>query len=819
MSNHTTTHEYAKLFATLTDQNVFLTGKAGTGKTTFLRKLKETSLKQMAVVAPTGVAAINAGGTTIHSFFQLPLTPFIPTELGRKELIGKMRMHSRKRRVLRELELLVIDEISMVRADILDAIDTVLRSVRYRHNEPFGGVQMIFIGDMYQLSPVAQQDEWQILSKFYKGVYFFNSLVFKEKPFIHIEFEKIFRQKDIEFIRVLNEVRNNQLSTASKALLDSRYNPLFKAPKDDTYIILTTHNYKADRINREELNNIKKPSKFFEAKISREFPERIYPVEENLELKIGAKVMFVKNDTDIAKRFFNGKIGTVTSWNEDAIFVQCPEDEEEIEVTPMIWENIRYETNESTLEVIPEVIGTFTQFPLRLAWAITIHKSQGLTFDKAIIDAEMAFAPGQVYVALSRCRSLEGLVLQSRISETAIQNADEIVRFSGGHFTPEQLESSYAVSRNQYYLSLLKDVFNFQQMVSLSSRWITTTNEVASSFSSETLDFLREISKQVNTIQDVGVKFGVQITQIVNQVPFNEELLNLRLDASEKYFSEKLESLIDTLKNSPAVTDSRENALDFDDYFMDVYTFAEQKLHWIKGIKNGFSVEKYFQLRKSFVLPPINITAYSRKQSKTKISSRHPELLSMLFDLRNFIADETGMPIYLIANAKTLMEMADYLPLNKADMLKISGIGELKYERFGAQFLEVIRDYCDENDIETAMNELFDRDAKEKKERKPKRVKGDSARETLEVFQGGMPIKEIAKVRRLTETTIAKHLAEFVVKGDLDAEKIVSKENLLKAKNLIEENAEYDGSLYSLLKEHFDASELSIIIAWLRTEQ
>ena len=235
---------------------------------------------------------------------------------------------------------------------------------------------MIFIGDMYQLSPVAQQDEWQILSKFYEGVYFFNSLVFKENPFIHIEFEKIFRQKDIEFIRVLNEVRNNQLSTESKALLDSRYNPLFKAPKDDTYIILTTHNYKADRINREELDNIKKPSKFFEAKISREFPERIYPVEENLELKIGAKVMFVKNDTDIAKRFFNGKIGTVTSWNEDAIFVQCPEDEEEIEVTPMIWENIRYETNESTLEVIPEVIGTFTQYPLRLAWAITIHKSR-----------------------------------------------------------------------------------------------------------------------------------------------------------------------------------------------------------------------------------------------------------------------------------------------------------------------------------------------------------------------------------------------------------------------------------------------------------
>ena len=356
-------------------------------------------------------------------------------------------------------------------------------------------------------------------------------------------------------------------------------------------------------------------------------------------------------------------------------------------------------------------------------------------------------------------------------------------------------------------------------MVSLASRWLTSTNEAANSFSPETLEFLREINRQVNEVQDVGVKFGVQITQIVSQNPFSEELLNLRLEASEKYFSEKLEGLVETLKNSPAVTDSRENASDFDTYFMDVYTFAEQKLHWIKGIKNGFSVEKYFQLRKSFVLPPVSVTAYSRKQSKTKIKSRHPELLSMLFELRNFIADETRTPIFLIANAKTLMEMADYLPQNKSDMLKISGIGEVKYERFGSQFLEVIRDYCEENSIETAMDELFDREKSEKKERKPKRVKGASALESFEAFKSGMPIEEIAKVRKMSASTISGHLAEFVVKGELDAEKAVDKKKLLKAKELVEANAEYDGSLYGLLKEHFDVSELSIIIAWLRTER
>lgn len=813
MENYTT-HDYAKLFATLTNQNVFLTGKAGTGKTTFLQRLKKTSLKQMAVVAPTGVAAINAGGTTIHSFFQLPLTPFVPTEWGRKELIGKQRMQSNKRKVLRELELLVIDEISMVRADVLDAIDTVLRSVRYRHNEPFGGVQMIFIGDMYQLSPVAQQEEWQILSQFYQGIYFFNSHVFQEKPFVHIEFEKIFRQKDIEFIQILNEVRNNNLSKASLEMLERRYQPFFIPPKDETYIILTTHNYKADRINREELDKINKPSKFFEAEIKGDFPERNFPVEENLELKVGAKVMFVKNDTDASKRFYNGKIGTITGWKDDAILVKCPGDSAEIEVTPMIWENIRYQTDKTTLEVKQDVIGVFKQFPLRLAWAITIHKSQGLTFDKAIIDAEMAFAPGQVYVALSRCRSLEGLVLQSRINETAIQNAPEVVNFSARQFSLEQLKNSYNLSRKQYFLSLLTDVFNFRQMVSVSNRWLNATNEVASSFNSETIDFLRNVNGQVKDIQDVGVKFGNQLTQIVHQKPFNEDYLILRLEASEKYFSEKLTVLIDTLKQSPAVTDSRDNANEFDDFFMDIYTFAEQKLHWIKGIRNGFSVEKYFDLRKTFELPNIKVSSYSRYQKSTpKIKSRHPELLSMLFELRNMIADETGMPIYLIANSKTLMEMADYLPQNKADMLKISGIGETKYRHFGAQFLEVIRDYCEEYGIESAMEELFDR---KKRERKPKRQKGASALESFEAFKSGKTIQEIAQSRNLKVSTISGHLAEFVMKGELNAEKIVDKETLLRAKEIVE-NTEYDGSVYSLLKENFDASELSIIIAWLRS--
>lgn len=812
MSENYSTHDYAKLFATLTNQNVFLTGKAGTGKTTFLRGLRETSPKQMAVVAPTGVAAINAGGSTIHSFFQLPFTPFIPTELGRKELIGKMRMHANRRRVLRELELLVIDEISMVRADVLDAIDTVLRSVRYRHNEPFGGVQMIFIGDMYQLSPVAQQEEWNMLSRFYKGVYFFNSQVFQEKPFVHIEFEKIFRQKDIHFIKLLNEIRNNQLSRASFELLEQRYNPLFTPPKDDTYVILTTHNYKADRINREELDGIDKPSRYFKAQIKGDFSERNYPVDENLELKVGAKVMFIKNDTENPRRFYNGKIGVVTAFEEDTIFVKCPEDEAEIEVSPMFWENIRYQADEATLEVSQEIIGSFTQFPLRLAWAITIHKSQGLTFDKAVIDAEMAFAPGQVYVALSRCRTLEGLVLQSKINETAIKNDNEIIQFSSRNFSLEQLQNNFSLSRKQYFLSLLLSIFNFRQMQTVSSRWILSTNEVASSFSEETPEFLKNISSQISHLNEVGERFGAQISQIVNGEIFNEDLLNIRLEASATYFSEKLNTLIDTLKQSPALTDSKDNADDYDQFFADIFTFSHQKLHWINGVRDGFSIEKYFDLRKSFEMPSFKIISYSRSQRKTKVKSKHPELLSMLYEMRNVIVDETGLPIYLIANSKTLLEMADFLPQTKADMLKISGIGEARYDKYGVQFLEIIRDYCEENGIKSAMGELFGREKRVKKEKK---VKGSSAQLSYDALQFGKSLEQIASERNLTVTTIAGHLAEFVQNGKLEVERFVSKENLKKAQEILE-NSDSGGSVFSKLKDKFSPIDIKFIVAWMR---
>lgn len=814
-------HEYASLFATLTNQNVFLTGKAGTGKTTFLHRLRETSPKQIAVVAPTGVAAINAGGTTIHSFFQLPLTPFIPTEMGRKELIGKMKMQSNRRKVIRELELLVIDEISMVRADILDAIDTVLRHVRYRHNEPFGGVQMIFIGDMYQLSPVAQNEEWQILSRFYQGVYFFNSLVFQQKPFVHIEFEKIFRQKDIEFIQLLNEVRNNRLSAESLALLGKCYNPFFVPAPDDTYIILTTHNYKADRINREELDKIKSGTKIFEAVVTGDFPERSFPADDKLELKIGAKVMFLRNDSENPRRFFNGKIGQITGWDKDIIRVKCPEDNEPIAVLPVEWENIRYQTDESTLLVKEDVLGTFRQYPLRLAWAITIHKSQGLTFDKAVIDAESAFAAGQVYVALSRCRSLEGLVLQSKINAGSIQNDNEILRFSSRHLNVDELENRFSSSRQEYFLSLLLQVFDFRQMVAVSGRWLTSTADAETSFGSETLEFLRNINAQINAIHDVGARFGTQISQILKHNEFNHDALNLRLEAADTYFSEKLNLLTDTLRQSPATTDSRENAKEFDQYYLDIFTFAAQKKHWISGIRDGFGIEKYFQLRKSFELPAIKYTSYSRHQKQEKLSSRRPDLMGILYELRNSIVDDTGLPVYMVAGSHSIAEMADYLPQTKSDLLKISGFGEARVEKFGELFLEEIRDYCLENGLTSAMDELAGREKrkrKEKKEKSEKKIKGSSALLSFQEYKSGKSVEKIAAERSLSVGTIYGHLGRYVTKGELTAEEFVPPGELQRAKSILEKTDE-DVSIYSKLKEHYSQGEITIISAWLRKEQ
>ena len=712
-----TPYECAKEFVTHTGRNIFITGKAGTGKTTFLHQFCAETTKQTAVVAPTGVAAINAGGATIHSFFQLPFTPFTPTPAGRESLIARIKMNSARRRVIRELEVLVIDEVSMVRADVLDAIDTVLRSVRHRHSEPFGGVQMVFIGDMYQLSPVAKADEWRILSDYYRGIYFFHSQSIQEHPPVYVEFDKIFRQSDNLFIDLLNQVRNDSLSPEGFNLLQSRYDPHFNPSPDENYITLTTHNFSADAINSAELEKIKTTVHQFKAVVKGEFPVNAFPTDMNLELKEGAKVMFVKNDMEVPRRYFNGKIGKITRIMEESVTVLCPGDKDEITVSPVIWENIRYTTNPETNAVEEEIIGTCKQIPLRLAWAITIHKSQGLTFDNAIIDAGKAFSPGQVYVALSRCRSLDSLVLKSPINRYSIEVDEQVVRFSSSKPDENHVAEELQLAKEQFKINLLLQLYNFDPILQTARSWYSDTKENESSFSEETVPFVGEVCKKLTELEQVASKFRIQLQHIIRQTPVDKVFLTKRIRASSLYFNEKIETLLRTLQESAATTDNRANAKEYDDGITSLFAAAALKTHLISATANDFSVESYYKARSQFRKPPFSLTSYSRDSTGTQLKSNHPELLSELVQLRNHISKEENLPVYIVASVKTLVQMADYLPETEKDLLKIHGFGKVKAERFGAKFLEIINNYITAYGIESQMIH-FKENKKQKKRKK-----------------------------------------------------------------------------------------------------
>ena len=810
-------YQLAKEFATHTNEVLFITGKAGTGKTTFLRKLKAESMKQIAVVAPTGIAAINAGGTTIHSFFQLPFSPFFPTPIGKKELIGKMKMQGARQQILRELELLVIDEISMVRADVLDAIDTVLRHYRRRDNTPFGGVQVVFIGDMYQLSPVARRDELQLLRSFYDGVHFFNSHVMQQVPLVYIELDKVFRQTNADFIHILDEVRRNQLSPQSAAKLHSTYNPTFVPDDSDTYVTLTTHNNKADVINSAELKKIEGKSHWFTANITGSFPTGSYPVETDLELKKGAKVMFVKNDTEIPRRFFNGKIGEVTFIDDDYVMVLCPGDKQAIHVEAVTWENMTYKVNKETTELEEKLTGSFTQMPLRHAWAITIHKSQGLTFDKAIIDAGDAFAPGQVYVALSRCRTLEGIVLKSKINENSLRNESTILQFSERKNQANELAQKLEESQTAYRKQLLLELFDFNPIQKTTAYLRIDVNKAGTSFNDEATPFLADLTNLTKEVKEVADKFSVQLNNILSTMPVDEGLLQERLNASAQYFVEKLDLMLEHIADSPAYTDNKSLAKSYDEDLLNIYTQVAQKREFIAKLKEEFTVDGYFNWRKNLniKLPKLQTHGGSAAAPKASI---HPDLMQRLTDIRNELAREADVPAYVVAKTKSLQELADYLPQTPKDFLLIYGFGKVRLEKYGSYFLDEIRKYCEEKGLSSRMSEMDaeQKEKKQEKEKKPKQVKGASQQESLELYTEGKTIEEIATLRDLKVGTIATHLSQFLKTGEVKLEDFVTDARREEAMEMVKKNA--DQSAYKTLKDFLNQTELMFFTAWLRLQ-
>ncbi len=553
--------ELAARFVNSTNAPIFLTGKAGTGKTTFLKELAKSTHKNHVIVAPTGIAALNAGGVTIHSQFQLPLGFFLPVrepEANYSDQYGCFTQYSltrqhplsaARRNVLKSIDLLVIDEVSMLRADVLDAIDFRLRSVKRNYNSPFGGVQVLMIGDLYQLPPIAKDQEWRILQKFYKSIHFFESKALGESGMIYLELNKIFRQKDDQFISVLNHLRDDQVTQEDVDLLNKHYQPTSQIKEIRDCITLTTHNYKADKINRERLDAITKASHFYEAEVSGDFPESMFPVGESLELREGAQVMFIRNDSSGSGDYFNGKLAQIDKLREDEIEVIMEGSSYSYLLKKEVWENKKYVIDPESKDLYEEVVGTFTHFPIKLAWAVTVHKSQGLTFDKAIIDVGKAFAPGQVYVALSRLRSLDGLILQTPIHPEVVHSDKDVHGFSQQakeQNLPELLEKN----QQDFLHSLVISGFNFDPL----EREIKSfASKVESSMEFEDAEMQNAIPALIQKMKDqvgIGHRFTNQLRSLL--ISNDIQQLKERLEKGTSYFKELLEDMLSGLLNHAA---------------------------------------------------------------------------------------------------------------------------------------------------------------------------------------------------------------------------------------------------------------------------
>lgn len=606
-------YELAYEYVQHTNCCIFLTGKAGTGKTTFLRRLKQECSKQMAVVAPTGVAAINAEGVTIHSLFQLPPQVFLPTSEARKQLFSEMQMRAQKQRVLRNLELLVIDEVSMVRSDLLDTIDAVLRHIKHRPNHPFGGVQVLFIGDLFQLSPVAREQEWRLMQPYYEGAYFFQAQVFRELHPVYIELDHVFRQTNSDFIEILNQVRNNALTSQTLQYLNNRYCPDFEPSKQkEHYITLSTHNSKVDAINLREMEALKGKAYTYQAKVKDAFPESMFPMDMALTLKVGARVMFIKNDSSQEKLYYNGKLGVVTSLSKDAINVTC-EDGTKVDVHTETWENVRYTADTGSDTIITEVIGTFSHYPLRLAWAITIHKAQGLTFDRVVIDAADAFAAGQVYVALSRCRTLEGIVLHTPIPSRALTNAREVLYFTKNQSDIQSVETRLPAAKTEYMSILLCSLYDFRSLI---NRFAALSRVVKNmdSVQGDVSKFFISCIGGLEGLQVIAERFQQQLRQIIyhNQSVVHEQLEN-RLTAACGYFLPKLQLLLTQIEACPLRTNDRSDASYIKQNITDLYADIARVIYMMEHIatKPENIIKTYFKIRQNFKLVEPKLVVHS----------------------------------------------------------------------------------------------------------------------------------------------------------------------------------------------------------------
>jgi len=687
--------QFAFDFLEYTGKSVFLTGKAGTGKTTFLRNFRQKSSKRMIVLAPTGVAAINAGGVTIHSFFQLPFGPYIPgTNLqNNKEKKFLNKFSKEKINIIRSVDLLVIDEISMVRADLLDAINDVL--CRYKDKEkPFGGVQLLMIGDVHQLAPVAKDDEWNLLKNHYSSAFFFSSKALDKLNYISIELTHIYRQEDAKFINLLNNIRNNNINNQTLDEINKCYIPNFVPKDEDGYITLTSHNYQAQEINLSRLKMLKGESFIFKAQIKGNFPEYSYPTDSELELKLGAQVMFVKNDLSPEKRYYNGKIGIVSVITNEAIWVKCKDESEEIKVSTASWENTTYSINHETNEITEKVEGVFIQYPLKTAWAITIHKSQGLTFEKAIVDAGNSFSHGQVYVALSRCKTLEGLVLNSIIKPNSLISDINVDVFASDVTEKQPGESHLKKAQKEYYLQIVKELFDFRQTL-----W--ALQSVAKVFEEHLWKLYPELTSAIRlhaneckeNIFRVGERFQQQLELLFDKhenYKTNEDIQN-RIAKGVEYFQNRLIPIADFIQQTKPEIDNKEVKKQLTSSFERINKELQLKTALLNECEKGFEIEKYLHTRAASVIEKSAPT----KVAKEKISSdiKNSELYNALRNWRNEEAEKLGIPVYSVIQQKAIIGISNKLPKSSSELLLIPGVGKVIIKKYGAKLLTFVDEY------------------------------------------------------------------------------------------------------------------------------
>ena len=720
----------AERYVEETGVSVFLTGKAGTGKTTFLKEIVRQTSKRFAVVAPTGVAAINAAGVTIHSFFQLPLCPYLPDV---KELVTEYQMPERMRslrkekvRILRTLDLLIIDEISMVRADILDAIDDVLRRYR-RDDRPFGGVQLLMIGDIQQLPPVVKDSERPYMEQVYPSPFFFNSKALQRLPYITIELEKVYRQSEGEFLNILNEVRSGRPSDEALRKLNRRLDPGFVPPENQRWIRLTTHNAQSDSVNNSKMDALDGNERVFKAAVEGVFPENAYPADTDLRLKEGAQVMFIRNDTSGQSRYFNGKIATVTQVNPQLTVTD--EAGVDILVEPEKWENLRYALNEERGEIEGIVEGTFEQIPLRPAWAVTVHKSQGLTFDRVIIDVGAAFSFGQVYVALSRCRTLEGIVLTTPVTRRCTFTNEEVTSFESRRGSAQEAKAKLPAMANEYFVSSLCSAFDLQQLRYLYNRvnriyQVNLSNlypDQAAGFKSVGDGIPASENKSgtfagLRQLSDTAQKFQKQIRYIISGIqgsaPEDCPLLKERTLKACEYFLKELRPSARTASSLVLVEiDDKEVKKAFrkaSEEFLAELGFRLSLYGMIRD--SGFSVKAYHKLKtdselsekktlkalaRTFISPDestgTKAPADPESGSDTYTGSRHPELVQALIDWRREKCQRDSVPAFVVLHQKTLLGIADTAPATKEELLSVKGFGKAKYETYGEEILNVVR--------------------------------------------------------------------------------------------------------------------------------